>query len=147
MNPETAWKLTPEEKTRYSAIAARVVPVAIKWLCSDHDSTLLRLLMKYVRVAAVTALGADGWQAIQHGQYDALIADALISAIPLAMTALAHYREHIEAWVDRRWPAKQAALPAVAEIRPPAPVTAGEFAEKPADDVPAYQAIGEMKHP
>lgn len=166
MNTETAWKLNPEEKQTIDAAVRRWAPAAVRWLTSNHDAEWLRTVAKAARWAMMAAGMSDVGGAALNDKGLADVADAVLIALPVIMEVLSHWRNNITAWIDRRWPSPStdprdrvencrtcgefrecnhvcaSALPAVADIRPPVPETRKEDA-----DVPAYQAMGEMKHP
>lgn len=98
--------ITLSDKTK-SVIRKAVetwLPKIIRWLVSDHSSTLMRRVTRGARIGLMW-LGAQGvGDLVLSDAQVAQVADWIIMGIPAALEFASYFRERIMAWVDRRWP-------------------------------------------
>jgi len=114
--------LTPGEQAVVTSLLRRWLPVAVKWLLSDHDSDGARLLAKAVRACLAAAGCLDAGGAVLSDAGTAKLLDGILIALPAILEVLSHFRDRIQAAIERRWPAPvpsaKPTLPAVGDIKP-----------------------------
>ena len=106
--------LTVGEKAVISRAVNQYLPVAVKWLLSDHDSPALRLAAKVIRWAMLAAGASGEAGAVLNNAMLAKVTDALLVALPVILGVLSHYRDALtakfDAWLLRRTDKAQVAV-------------------------------------